>query len=78
MIFNNMNSNICEKRWLMYPRFVQLFINSQHKDLEKIEYDKMELEHMNNIMLEHLNSYKNKKEKDIAPFRRLFANLKHD
>ncbi|MFS7978406.1 hypothetical protein Hanom_Chr10g00915121 [Helianthus anomalus] len=35
MFLSNMKSNICDTGWLMYPRFLQLVNDNQHKDLEK-------------------------------------------
>ncbi|MFS7937081.1 hypothetical protein Hanom_Chr05g00423331 [Helianthus anomalus] len=53
-----MNDNIKREKYIMYPRFVQMLLDDQVKDLLKDPADELELQHMSSETLNRLNKYK--------------------
>ncbi|KAL8224144.1 hypothetical protein R6Q57_019619 [Mikania cordata] len=76
MIFTHMKENVMlkgYKKFLMYPRFLQQLIDAQLPDLPKINADIIRLEHMNDITLNRVMSYRGKERKPTV--RTLFGHL---
>ncbi|MFS7912403.1 hypothetical protein Hanom_Chr02g00129571 [Helianthus anomalus] len=71
MIFDNMINNLGDKKWSMYPRFLQILIDSQVFDLDKDAEDIMQFEHMNSSTFECLGAYRGRK--TFTKFRGLFG-----
>ncbi|KAD7477232.1 hypothetical protein E3N88_00368 [Mikania micrantha] len=66
MIFTHMKENVAlrgDKKFLMYPRFLQQLIDAQLPDLPKINAYIIRLEHMNDITLNRVMSYRGKERK---------------
>ncbi|KAL8215785.1 hypothetical protein R6Q57_022622 [Mikania cordata] len=76
MVFTHMKENVAlkgDKKFLMYPRFLQQLIDAQLPDLPKINADIIKLEHMNDITLNRVMSYRGKDRKPTL--RSLFGHL---
>ncbi|KAD7117113.1 hypothetical protein E3N88_04381 [Mikania micrantha] len=76
MVFIHMKENVGlkgDKKFLMYPRFLQQIIDAQIPDLPKINADIIRLEHMNDITLNRVLSYRGKERKPTT--RSLFGHL---
>ncbi|KAD5507936.1 hypothetical protein E3N88_15639 [Mikania micrantha] len=76
MIFIHMKENVVlkgDKKFLMYPRFLQQIIDAQVPDLPKINADVIRLEHMNDTTLNRVLSYRGKERKPAT--RSLFGHL---
>ncbi|KAF5804577.1 hypothetical protein HanRHA438_Chr05g0208321 [Helianthus annuus] len=54
VIFNHMVDNVKGEKFLQYPRFVQMLLDDQIKDLPKEAEDELVLEHMDNETLKRL------------------------
>ncbi|KAD0254409.1 hypothetical protein E3N88_44555 [Mikania micrantha] len=76
MVFIHMKENVVlkgDKKFIMYPRFLQQIIDAQIPDLPKINADIIRLEHMNDITLNRVLSYRGKERKPTT--RSLFGHL---
>ncbi|KAL9992217.1 hypothetical protein Hdeb2414_s0007g00245721 [Helianthus debilis subsp. tardiflorus] len=65
----NMVDNIKGEKYIMYPRFIQMLIDDQVKDLPKDSADELDLHHMKSETLSRLNQYKGLKKDE--PERRV-------
>ncbi|KAL8214415.1 hypothetical protein R6Q57_003864 [Mikania cordata] len=66
MIFLHMKENVAmkgDKKFMMYPRFLQQLIDAQLPDLPKNNADIIRLEHMNDTTLNRVMSYRGKERK---------------
>ncbi|MFS7967580.1 hypothetical protein Hanom_Chr09g00787391 [Helianthus anomalus] len=63
VIFNHTVENVKGEKFLQYPRFLQMLLDDQSKNLPKVESDELVLEHMDNETLKRLQVYKGKDEK---------------
>ncbi|KAM0057407.1 hypothetical protein Hdeb2414_s0005g00157831 [Helianthus debilis subsp. tardiflorus] len=75
LIFKQMKGNLTSDRWLMYLRFMQMLLDDFLPNLEKYKSGLLPLEHMNNLSLDQINTYKNQAEEDILKFKKLIGFL---
>ncbi|KAD6118944.1 hypothetical protein E3N88_10215 [Mikania micrantha] len=69
LVFTHMKENVTlkgDKKFLMYPRFLQQLIDAQLPDLSKIDADIIKLEHMNDLTLNRVMSYRGKERKPAS------------
>ncbi|MFS7921063.1 hypothetical protein Hanom_Chr03g00232261 [Helianthus anomalus] len=62
VLFEHMVDNIKGEKYIMYPRFIQMLIDDQVKDLPKDPEDELNLHHMTSETLSRLNQYKGLKD----------------
>ncbi|KAJ0576072.1 hypothetical protein HanOQP8_Chr05g0182251 [Helianthus annuus] len=58
VLFNHMIDNIKGKKYIMYPRFIQMLLDDQVPNLPKDTADELKLQHMSSETLNRLNKYK--------------------
>ncbi|KAF5779148.1 hypothetical protein HanRHA438_Chr12g0567281 [Helianthus annuus] len=58
VIFNHMVDNVKGKKYIMYPRFIQMLLDDQVPNLPKDPTDKLKLHHMDSETLKRLDKYK--------------------
>ncbi|KAJ0715219.1 hypothetical protein HanPI659440_Chr13g0498621 [Helianthus annuus] len=58
VLFDHMIDNIKGKKYIMYPRFIQMLLDDQVKDLLKDPADELKLHHMTSEILNRFNKYK--------------------
>ncbi|KAJ0616020.1 hypothetical protein HanRHA438_Chr02g0084751 [Helianthus annuus] len=58
VMFDHLVDNIRGEKYIMYPRFIQMMIDDQVKDLPKDPADELNLHHMKSGTLSRLNHYK--------------------
>ncbi|MFS7911140.1 hypothetical protein Hanom_Chr02g00114531 [Helianthus anomalus] len=56
-LFNHMVDNVHREKFPKYPRFIQMLLDDQIKNLPKADDDEVKLDHMDAEMLKRLNVY---------------------
>ncbi|KAM0035953.1 hypothetical protein Hdeb2414_s0015g00452581 [Helianthus debilis subsp. tardiflorus] len=67
VLFDHMVDNIRGEKYIMYPRFIQMLIDDQVRDLPKDPADELNLHHMKSETLSRLNQYKGPKKDEQEP-----------
>ncbi|MFS7918786.1 hypothetical protein Hanom_Chr03g00205241 [Helianthus anomalus] len=73
MVFEHMKLNTTGKKFLKYPRFIQMIRDDKIKNLAREDDDELPHEHMKNATLDRLQVYKSK---DVPPVRHKFGCLR--
>ncbi|MFS7954366.1 hypothetical protein Hanom_Chr07g00629451 [Helianthus anomalus] len=75
VLFEYMIDNIKGKKYIMYPRFIQMLLNDQVPDLLKDLADELKLHHMTCETFSRLNQYKGLKEDSEPRVKRMICNI---
>ncbi|MFS7948058.1 hypothetical protein Hanom_Chr06g00555511 [Helianthus anomalus] len=67
VLFDHMVDNIRGEKYIMYPRFIEMLINDQVRDLPKDLADELNLHHMKSESLSRLNQYRGLKKDEPEP-----------
>ncbi|KAJ0467459.1 hypothetical protein HanIR_Chr14g0685461 [Helianthus annuus] len=67
VIFDHMVDNVKGEKYIMYPRFIQMFIDDQVRDLPKDPTDELDPQHMKSETLSRLGQYKGLKKEESEP-----------
>ncbi|KAJ0952328.1 hypothetical protein HanPSC8_Chr02g0070991 [Helianthus annuus] len=67
VLFDHLVDNIRGEKYIMYPRFTQMMIDEQVRDLPKDPADELNLHHMKSRTLSRLNHYKGLKKDEPEP-----------
>ncbi|MFS7946082.1 hypothetical protein Hanom_Chr06g00531841 [Helianthus anomalus] len=74
-LFNHMVNNIHGEKFLQYPRFFQMLLDDQIKNLSKVDADELKLDHMATETLKRMNVYQDVKKDKEPPSRKQFASI---
>ncbi|MFS8003376.1 putative transcription factor bZIP family [Helianthus anomalus] len=75
VIFDHMVDDIRGEKYIMYPRFIQMLIDDQVKDLVKDSEDVLDLHHMTAETLSILNQYKLKKDESKPRVKKMICKI---
>ncbi|MFS7996758.1 hypothetical protein Hanom_Chr12g01133601 [Helianthus anomalus] len=75
VLFDHMVDNIRGEKYIMYPRFIEMMIDDQVKDLPKDPTDELGLHHMKSETLSRLTQYKLKKDETEPRAKRMICRI---
>ncbi|KAF5813380.1 putative transcription factor bZIP family [Helianthus annuus] len=77
VLFDHMIDNIKGEKYIMYPRFIQMLLDDQVKDLPKDPADELKLHHMTSETLNIINKYKGLTEDQEPRVKGLICKIKN-
>ncbi|KAF5813381.1 hypothetical protein HanXRQr2_Chr03g0097651 [Helianthus annuus] len=77
VLFDHMIDNIKGEKYIMYPRFIQMLLDDQVKDLPKDPADELKLHHMTSETLNRINKYKGLTEDQEPRVKGLICKIKN-